>query len=351
MNTRNEFRILQTISFFIVLAAVGWILYTMTAPYIMSLFWAGVVAALFHPLYTRILHVTKRQAVSSLLTMLIIFIGVLLPTAGIITLVVRQSISTYEYVTNPATIEVAQTEIDTILHQPLVEKYGSQINVKERTASIVNSVAKNSLSIARQGSMSAVQGIVTFAIMLYCLFFFLKDGEEWLKRFMELLPFGDDNERILYKKFVSTARATLKGTFLIGVIQGSLGGIFLFICGVPSSAFWGLIMILLCIIPAVGPALVLVPVAIFFAINALWWKVGVIVLGMVIIGLIDNVLRGPLVGKDLQMHPVMILFATIGGIGMFGISGVVIGPMIAAFFFALIQMYEVKYKNDLRHEG
>jgi predicted PurR-regulated permease PerM len=348
---QQEFRRIQTIAFFAVLIAVGVLFYRVIAPYVMPIFWAAVIASLFHPLYTRLFDWTKKASFSAALTVGVVIVVVILPLAGVIGLVVDQAISTYNYVTDPATVSMAQSQIDEITAQPLIQQYAEQLDLRDRLQSGASALAGAGVGWLTAGSRSTLQWILSVFIMLYSLFYFLKDGPQWLKRFMMLLPFGDDNEAVIYKKFASTARATLKGTFLIGVVQGILGGVFLWIVGVPSSAFWGLIMILLSIIPAVGPALILIPVTIFFAVTMIWWKVGVMVVALLVIGLIDNVLRPPLVGKDLQMHPVLILFATIGGIGMFGISGVVIGPMIAAFLFALLQMYEVKYKKELTREG
>ncbi len=164
---------------------------------------------------------------------------------------------------------------------------------------------------------------------------------------MLLLPFGDKNEKALFDKFVSTSKATLKGTVLLGGLQGTLGGILFFLIGIPSAAFWGLIMIVLSIIPAVGSFIVWFPVAIYlFATGQLWQGI-VLTIGGILIGILDNLLRPPLVGKDIEMHPILILFSTIGGLGLFGISGVVIGPIFAAFFLGVLDMYEKKYKKQL----
>jgi predicted PurR-regulated permease PerM len=167
---------------------------------------------------------------------------------------------------------------------------------------------------------------------------------------MHLLPLGDQYERRLYNRFVSTTRATLKGTLLIGLIQGSIGGLAFFITSVPATVIWTLIMVVLCIIPSVGASLILLPTAIVLLLLGNFWQAVVVLIALIIAGTIDNVLRGPLVGKDTQMHPLFIFFSTLGGLLAFGFSGIIIGPVITAFLLSIWEIYEQKYKTDLDKE-
>ena len=168
---------------------------------------------------------------------------------------------------------------------------------------------------------------------------------------MHLLPLGDAYEARLYQRFVSTTRATLKGTILIGTIQGTIGGLALVIAGVPAALFWGVIMIMLSIIPGVGATVILLPTIIIQLATGNWWQAVLIAVAWGIASVVDNFLRGPLVGKDIQMHPLFIFFATLGGLLAFGVSGVVIGPVITAFLISIWQIYEEKYHQSLVKEG
>jgi len=188
---------------------------------------------------------------------------------------------------------------------------------------------------------------VQFFIMLYTLFFFLRDGNLILNKAMYLLPLGDRYEKILFQRFVSTSCATLKGTLLIGLIQGLLGGMALFIADVHGSAFWGMIMVVICIIPNLGAVIILGPAALILFILGNFWPAVIVIIFMVTASFIDNILRPPLVGKDAQMHPLFIFFATLGGLLTFGITGVVIGPVITAFLLSMWDIYEEKYKKQL----
>jgi predicted PurR-regulated permease PerM len=185
--------------------------------------------------------------------------------------------------------------------------------------------------------------------MIYTLFFFLKDGKRMLTRLMHLCPLGDVYEEMLYQRFTSTARATLKGTIIIGTIQGTLGGILFAITGIEGALIWGILMILLSLIPGIGSAIIWLPAGIIMlGLGNIWQGVTILAVGMFVISLIDNILRPALVGKDTQMHPILILFSTLGGIAFFGISGFIIGPVITALFLAVVSIYEHYYKRELQ---
>jgi len=165
---------------------------------------------------------------------------------------------------------------------------------------------------------------------------------------MHLSPLGDRYETMLYERFTSTTRATLKGTLLVGLVQGSLGGIVFYLAGVQGALIWGLIMAAASIVPALGSSIVWLPAGIIaLALGNVWQGLMILILGAFLISTIDNLLRPKLVGKDIQMHPLLVLFSTLGGIFWFGISGVVIGPVIAALFLAVISIYDDHYSNEL----
>jgi predicted PurR-regulated permease PerM len=158
----------------------------------------------------------------------------------------------------------------------------------------------------------------------------------------------DDQERVLLKEFVSISRATLKGTVIIGIIQGVLGGLLFWAVGVPSPITWGVVMIILSIIPVVGSGIIWAPVGIYMLLTGDIWQ-GVVILGFGfgVISTIDNILRPKLVGQDSQMHPLFVLLATLGGIIVFGIIGFIIGPIIVALFLALLRIYEMEFAEQL----
>lgn len=346
-----DFKKFQNITFFALLGGIGFLFLWMVYPYLFAVFWAAVIAALFHPLYKRILNRVGREDVSAGLTVLIVIIVVVAPLSGVLGLIIKQAVDTYTWISNPETIILINDKIQTFLAIPVVQDVITRIDLREKLESVSATVGSRGVQWLKVGSQSTLIALINVFIMLYTLYYLFKEGERWLRRAMHLLPFGDENEKILYEKFVSTSKATLKGTFLIGGIQGILGGIIFAVAGIPSAAFWGLVMVLFAIIPAVGPVVVWVPGAAFLLVSGNIMGAVIVVIGGVLIGVVDNLLRPPLVGKDIEMHPLTILFSTLGGIGLFGISGVVMGPLIAAFFSAVIQMYETKYKRQLNSKS
>jgi len=182
--------------------------------------------------------------------------------------------------------------------------------------------------------------VIQFAVMLYTLFFFIRDGEKFLATVMRFFTFGQSKERILYEKFVATARATLKVTLIIGGLQGLLGGMVFFITGIEGALMWEwswFFQRLSCcrLFHHLGSAGVIMLLT-----GNIWEGVLILITGVLVISMIDNFLRPILLGRDVQVHPLMIFLSTLGGISLFGFSGFVIGPIIASLLLAVLAMYD-----------
>jgi predicted PurR-regulated permease PerM len=193
-------------------------------------------------------------------------------------------------------------------------------------------IATNVLDIGK----NAFDFLVSFFIMLYLLFFLLKDGPALAERIQRAIPLSAEHKRNLFDKFTTVIRATVKGNFLVAAAQGAAGGIAFWVLDVQAPLLWAVVMAFLSLLPAVGAALVWAPVALYLAATGAIWKgVMLTAFGVLVIGLIDNVLRPILVGKDIKMPDYLVLISTIGGIAIFGLNGFVIGPVVAALFIAL----------------
>jgi predicted PurR-regulated permease PerM len=213
---------------------------------------------------------------------------------------------------------------------PIMENLGE-------LASVVSSFLVNSISAATRGTVGFFFDLF---IMLYAIFYFMTHGRELLDQIMQYVPLPQQDKVLMLDKFVSVSKATLKGTLIVGIVQGGLAGLAFAVVGIEGAAFWGTIMVVLSIIPGIGTALVWVPAVIYlFAVGRVVPAVGLLLWCALVVGTVDNFLRPILVGKDTQMPDILVLLSTLGGLFMFGAVGFVIGPIIAALFVAVWRIY------------
>jgi len=328
----------------LILVTIGflWLL----AGFFQPIFWAAIVGIMFLPVQHYLEQkLGGRASISALLTVILIFFTVLLPALLVASAVINETAMIYGMIQrgeiDPGAMLLWVQDLS-----PRVTEWAESIgiDVDEWPEKLSAAAVKGSQFIG-QLALAAGQNVATFLVMfflmLYLLFFVLRDGDRMLEAIIRALPLGDERERALFAKFAEVSRATIKGTLLIGLVQGFLGGIMFSILGITGAVFWGGVMVLLSVLPLVGASIVWIPAAIFLVINGAWVKALVLaVFGVLVIGLIDNLLRPLLVGRDTKMPDYIILLSTLGGLSLFGISGFVIGPIIAALFLAVWVMFE-----------
>ena len=310
-----------------------------------------MLAVLFFPAQTRWQRAVRgRNSLAALLTILTILVIVILPLVLVGIAVSREVVLLYD--------RVASGEID--LQEPilraqeylplandLLERLGTDFD--QLREGLSNAAVTTSRFLAAQAldiGQNALRFVVLLFLMLYFLFFFLRDGRRILDHIIRALPLGDNREQRLMDKFAEVARATIKGTLVVGVVQGSIGALLFWMLGIGAPVFWGVIMTLLSLLPAVGSAIIWGPAAIYLiATGEVVNGIILIAAGTLIIGLVDNILRPILVGRDTKMPDFLILLATLGGLTVFGISGFVIGPIIAGLFLIIWQMFEFEFSS------
>lgn len=332
--------------FFLLLIVVTLAFYGLIAEFVKPVFWALVLALLFQPLQRYLLRaIPGRPSLDALITMVTIVFAVLIPVFLVVVAVAREAADIAQDLEQGnihpmAAFSWLQERIP--LLTALLNRFGVELSQLQQglSAAAVASgqwVASNALVIGQ----NTLTFFLQLFVMLYVLFFFIRDGATILQRVRQALPLDDTLARHLAGRFATVARATLKGTFLIGAIQGFLGGVTFWMLDLRAPILWGVVMGLLALLPAVGPPLVWIPAAIMLVATGAWAKgLVLVVLGTVIIGLVDNLLRPMLVGRDAGLPDYIILLATLGGISMFGLSGVLIGPIIAALFFSVWHSFE-----------
>lgn len=326
----------------------------MIKAFLMALLLAGIFSALAHPLYNQFTRwLGGRRQIAAGITLLLIIMVILLPLTGLLGLVtaqaikVGQSVSPWvqEQLASPATFSQWLGDL------PFYDKVAPYREIIfQKAGEFLGTLSGFLINGLQAATMGTVHFIFMLFIFLYAMFFFLLDGNKLLEKILYYIPLEDEDERRMLDRFTSVSRATLKGTAVIGILQGGLAGIAFAVVGIPSTVFWGTCMVVLSIIPGIGTALVWGPAAILLLAQGRWGQaVGLVLFCGLVVGSIDNFLRPRLVGKDSEMHDLMILLSTLGGIALFGIVGFIIGPILAALFVAIWEIYGVAFKDVLPH--
>ncbi|MDP2837654.1 MAG: AI-2E family transporter [Candidatus Moranbacteria bacterium] len=338
--------------FFLLLLAVGVGVFFIFQPFLTAIVAAAILTALFKRPYHFLERVTHgSRGVSALLTCLLIIAIIVAPLFLVLSLAISEANNLYHLITQESMLQTwIEKTLSVVRNTPYISVFFDTTAFdQERIIMEIKELSQNALGLLQ----AAYQGITHFIfwvlIMFFTLFYFLIDGKKMLHALMGLSPLRDEHDILLIQKFVSISRATLKGTIVIAVIQGFLGGIAFWIAGIPSPAIWGLIMIIFSIVPMVGATAVWLPAGIIMLLlGNVWQGVFVLAIGFGVISVIDNVLRPKLVGQDTQMHPLLIFFATLGGIAFFGLPGFIIGPIIVALFMALSEIYRIEFGDQLK---
>jgi predicted PurR-regulated permease PerM len=338
------------ITFFVILGLVTILFLYLLWPFFFPIFWAAVIAGVFRPFYRWINGKLNRPNLSTAILFVLIALIILLPAGVVGTLVFNESVQIYTGLSPDAKQmdKSIQKFINTIADNSISHMFHiNKAFLIAKTTEVAQSITNYIFVHLTQLTQNTLGLLVKFAIMLYTLFFFVRDGGQFLQTGMKVLSLGMGRERFLYERFMTTARATLKVTLIIGGIQGILGGIVFFVTGVEGALIWGLLMILMAIVPVVGCSIIWVPAGILMLLYGhIWEGILILAVGTFVISTVDNLLRPILLGKDVEMHPLLIFLSTLGGIILFGFSGFVIGPVVTSLLIALWQMYQEFYRKE-----
>ncbi|WP_225785084.1 AI-2E family transporter [Xenophilus sp. Marseille-Q4582] len=327
-----------------VTAAFFWIL----QPFFGAVLWGVALAILFTPLYKRLLQAfgKKRPTLAALATLTIVLVIVILPLTMIAATLVSDVVALTQRIRSGELSFVAYFQ-QIVAALPdwlmgILDRFGLG-NFEALMAKLSEGAAQGSQVIAQQAlniGQNTFDFVIGFFVMLYLLFFLLRDGASLSRKVRESVPLARGHTHYLLNKFTTVIRATVKGNVVVAAVQGTLGGVAFALLGVQGALLWGVVMAFLSLLPAVGAALIWAPVAVYFLATGAIAK-GLILsfVGVFVIGLVDNILRPLLVGKDTQMPDYVVLISTIGGMALFGINGFVIGPVIAALFMAVWSLF------------
>ena len=347
-----ELKNLNTYFFFLILLGVSIVTFLIFQPFLIAILLAAVFAVIFQRPYKFFVGITRgRSRISALLTSvlgMIIFAGLFFGIAG---LIANEAANLFQssIKAGDAYLNYVDPIVSNVNKNPLLKSFGLENLINSESVSkAVSQLGQGAFGVLQKTYQGVAHFLFLAVVMFFTLYYFLVGGRELIKKIMYLSPLRDSHEKLLIEKFISISRATIKGTLVVGIVQGSIGGITFALVGVPSAIAWGIVMAFLSLIPMFGTSLVWFPAGVIMLLTGnIWQGVVILAVGLGIISIIDNFLRPELVGKDTQMHPLVVFFATLGGISLLGFLGFIIGPIIVALFLTLWNIYAVEFKGQL----
>lgn len=331
---------LEQRAFLTLLLLVSLLFLFVLKPFFGAIFWAIAIALIFSPVQhylTR--HVGAKPNRVALLTLSLCIVLLVIPATFITASLITEALSLYQRIQagdfNPGhyleQVRQAFPALQALLDRFHVDFDALRLRFGELAMGGSKVLAQQALSIG-QDTFSL---LLNLTLTLYLAFFLLRDGDTLVRLLIRALPIGDEREHLLFAKFAEVTRATIKGSLVVALVQGALGGMIFWMLGISGALLWGMIMVVVSLIPAVGAALIWAPVAVYLFATGDWVSGAILTaFGFGVIGLVDNLLRPVLVGRDTKLPDYIVLLSTLGGLSLFGMNGLVIGPLVAALFMA-----------------
>ncbi len=311
-----------------------------------AILWAVVIAILFRPMQRKLCTLVRRPTLAALATLLSVIIIVIIPLTILITALVAEATLVYDKIQSDEVNfgRYFQRILDST--PPWATEWLDRLGVsslrgvREKLSASLSEASQIVATRALQVGQNTFRFVINLFVMLYLLFFLLRDGDEIYGRIRDAVPLRLEHKWALFNKFAVVIRATVKGNLLVAILQGGLGGLIFWILGIQAPILWASLMIVLSLLPAVGAAVIWLPVAIYLLATGDVSK-GLVLLayGVLVISLVDNFVRPILVGKDTKMPDYLVLISTLGGIAVLGINGFVLGPVFAAMFISVWDIF------------
>jgi predicted PurR-regulated permease PerM len=345
--------------FSLIAAAFIYLFYKIVIPFFVPICWGAILVILFYPLYHRVNNRVKRPTLASLIMCLLILVLVIGPV-------------TYLFISLVGQASDAVTRINDMYQSGELEKYVnvdipwvatlkaklsayfdlSKVNLGEI---VKDAVGKVSGVIVNQTSWlvgNATRAVIDFLLMIFCIYYFFKEGPSIIDRLRRLMPLSPDQTAATFTKLRDVVYATMYSGVAVALLQGFIGGILFWIFGIQSPVFWGALMAFLSVLPIVGSAIIYIPAGLILIIGGSAVKgLLLIAIATVTVSQVDHLVRPLLVSGRTSMHPLLLLFSIAGGITLFGLIGIVIGPLIAAIFMTILEIIELRMNPDPADSG
>jgi len=344
----------QFLALLVVTAIALYLCWLMLKPFANVLAWAAVLVIFFYPVHRRLVERTRRPATSALLSSLFVIVIILLPLALITFAVVNEMAGVLQNLqASAATLINPNSPVIGRLIAWLgqyvdVEQLSSQQFLLERLKGLSGTIMGSTLGFV--GGLVGV--IVQVFFVIFTMYYFFRDGERIMRALPEMLPLDRAQSEDIFSRTSEVISASLYGVLVIAMIQGALGGLAFWALGLPSAIVWAVVMTFLSMIPMAGSFFVWVPAAIYLAATGHWIKALFLVAwGLLVIGTIDNFLRPKLVGERTKLHELFIFFSVLGGLQVFGVLGIVLGPVVVAITLALLDVFRKAGVPHAEHEN
>ena len=327
---------------------------------IMKIFFVPIILAatfvtLSFPLYLQLQKLFRgNKFISSLLCCCTLFLCIVIPAYLVMHVVLSQMISFYQNAVPVLKEIISQGSQSTFYIKmqtlPFLKHINlSTVNISSFFAEAIKTVATIGPGAINKTSAGLFGFVADILIMFFTMFYFFIDGTALVRRIQYLSPIRDDYEELIFSRFLLISRATVYGTLIIGLTQGTLGALALLIFGIKSWLLWGFVMVILSLIPVVGAWVVLIPAGCIQLLSGnIWQGIGILVFSTAVISNVDNLMRPRLVGKGAKLHDLVIFFSSLGGIAVFGVMGFIVGPVIAALFISVLDIYSTEFETQLQ---
>ena len=321
-------------------------------PFFTAILAAGILAVAFHHQYKFFLKNTgQKKSLSAIATILLVLVIIIVPLISVLGLLANEASNAYQRILSDRDFYQRQVEgsIDLLSQIPFFNLLDlDRLFDQDQLSQSLRDLSQGLLGLIQSAYQNVIKFILLTFVMFFTMYYLLTEGEKLIDKVKYISPISDKYENVLVDRFVSMTRATIKGTIIVGLVQGILSGLTFAVAGISSPLIWGLVLTIISIIPAIGPAIIMVPAGIILLFSGqIWQGVFVLIMALGIVSTIDNILRPKLVGRDTQMHPLLVFFATLGGIIVFGLVGFIIGPIVMAMFLALWEIYAKEFKKQL----
>jgi predicted PurR-regulated permease PerM len=323
-------------------------------PFLVSGILALISACVMRSMYLLYLRLFRqRPALAASISLVTVVLVVIIPLSLLLLLLIREGIRFVEFAQSNLTDWMKSIiELLDRLNQQFPFLHLDKVNLEDLLPRAFDEGLKFAMNIFNSAAQSGATFLFQAIVFLFCLYYFFIDWDRLGNWLGQISPFEASHNRTMYRQFLSMGRAVIKSTLIIGVIQGAVGGLALALAGVPSPLFWGLVMIILSLLPVIGSGLVWGPAGLMLIFSGRPVAGIVLILfGVIVIGNIDNFLRPRLVGGETSLHPLAVFLSTLGGLAFFGFSGFVLGPVIIAMITALINIYREELRPVWLEEG